>query len=267
KEEREGEGGGAFVPPSADRLCPILSGPLKGRVVLGVDCEMIYTSAGLELARATLVNVKGQVVYDELVKPTLDVTDYNTQFSGITAEMLQGVSRSLRDAQREILSFVGPETYLVGHSLDSDLKALKLVHRRLIDTSELYPSPRGTPFKNGLRVLSKTVLGRAIQGGDSGHDSSEDAFASLELALLKMHRGPAFELPSVWAAKPNPPKESLFEFLERRKPPGLMRCKVSGDLEARASAEHPPGTPLWSVFNCGYRREQDAVWAAECFRE
>lgn len=44
------------------------------------------------------------------------------------------------------------------------------------------------------------------------------------------------------------------------------RCKVSGDLEARASAEHPPGTPLWSVFNCGYRREQDAVWAATRFR-
>lgn len=53
----------------------------------------------------------------------------------------------MRDAQREILTFVGAETYLVGHSLDSDLRALKLVHRRLIDTSELYPNSRGTPFK------------------------------------------------------------------------------------------------------------------------
>lgn len=58
-----------------------------------------------------------------------------------------GVTRTLRDAQREILTFVGPETYLVGHSLESDLRALKLIHRRLIDTSELYPSPRGTPYK------------------------------------------------------------------------------------------------------------------------
>ncbi|CAM9237230.1 unnamed protein product [Scytosiphon promiscuus] len=271
-EEREG-GKGEFVPPSANKLCPIQSGPLKGRVVLGVDCEMIYTSAGLELARATLVNVRREVVYDELVKPTLPVTDYNTQFSGITADMLSGVSRTLRDAQREILSFVGPETYLVGHSLDSDLKALRLVHRRLIDTSELYPSPRGMPFKNGLRVLSKTVLGRAIQGGDSGHDSSEVRLPShpcvpVLLGSLRRHDwGPDFELPSAWAAKPNPPKESLFEFLERRGPPGLTRCKVSGDLEARASAEHPPGAPLWSVFNCGYRREQDAVWAAQRFRE
>eukprot|EP00903_Cladosiphon_okamuranus_P009129 g8722.t1 len=255
-----------FVPPSAEELCPIPSGPRKGTVILGVDCEMVYTKEGLALARATLVNVKGQKVYDELVKPTLQVTDYNTQFSGITAEMLKGVTRTLRDAQREILSFVSAETYLVGHSLDSDLKALRLVHRRLIDTSELYPSSRGKPFKNGLRVLSKTVLGRGIQGGDAGHDSGEDAVASLELALLKMHRGPAFEVPSVWAAKPNPPKESLFESLERRRLSEPLRCKVSGDLEARASAEHPPGTPLWTVFNCGYRREQDAVWTAMRFR-
>lgn len=47
----------------------------------------------------------------------------------------------------------------------------------------------------------------------------------------------------------------------------VCSCWVCGDLEARASAEHPPGTPLWSVFNCGYRREQDAVWAARRFRE
>lgn len=58
-----------------------------------------------------------------------------------------GVTRTLRDAQREILTFVDAKTYLVGHSLDSDLRALRLVHRRLIDTSELYPSPRGMPFK------------------------------------------------------------------------------------------------------------------------
>lgn len=58
-----------------------------------------------------------------------------------------GVTRNLRDTQLEILSFVGPKTYLVGHSVDSDLRALKIVHRRLIDTSELYPSARGNPFK------------------------------------------------------------------------------------------------------------------------
>lgn len=68
-------------------------------------------------------------------------------FANLTPVLPSGVTRTLRDAQREILSFVGPETYLVGHSLDSDLRALRMVHRRLIDTSELYPSARGAPFK------------------------------------------------------------------------------------------------------------------------
>lgn len=65
----------------------------------------------------------------------------------LARSVVAGVTRNLRDAQREILSFVDDETYLVGHSLDSDLRALRLVHRRLIDTSELYPNPRGIPFK------------------------------------------------------------------------------------------------------------------------
>ncbi|CAN0472990.1 unnamed protein product [Ascophyllum nodosum] len=118
---------------------------------------MVYTKAGLELARATFVNVKGEIVYDELVKPTGMMTDFNTQFSGITYEMLKGVTRTLRDAQAEILEFVGAETYLVGHSLESDLRALKIVHRRLIDTSELYPSTRAVILWSAQRDLTQVA--------------------------------------------------------------------------------------------------------------
>lgn len=76
----------------------------------------------------------------------------------LARSLVVGVSRTLRDAQREILSFVDGETYLVGHSLDSDLKALRLVHRRLIDTSELYPNPRGIPFKARGLISPEAVV-------------------------------------------------------------------------------------------------------------
>lgn len=33
-------------------------------------------------------------------------------------------------------------------------------------------------LQNGLRLLSQTVLGREIQGGDSGHDSCEVIYSS-----------------------------------------------------------------------------------------
>ncbi|CAM9897947.1 unnamed protein product, partial [Choristocarpus tenellus] len=85
---------------------------------------------------------------------------------------LPGVTRTLSDVQREVLTFVSANiTYLVGHSLDSDLKALCLVHRKLIDTSELYPHPKHAPFRNGLRNLSQMFLGRSIQSSKGGHDS------------------------------------------------------------------------------------------------
>lgn len=45
----------------------------------------------------------------------------------------------------------------MGHSLDSDLRALKLVHARVVDTAALYPSPRGSPFKQSLKGLAKEV--------------------------------------------------------------------------------------------------------------
>lgn len=79
----------------------------------------------------------------------------------LARSVVADVTRTLRDAQREILSFVDGETYLVGHSLDSDLRALRLVHRRLIDTAELYPNPRGIPFKARCLISPEGSQGRS----------------------------------------------------------------------------------------------------------
>jgi len=58
---------------------------------------------------------------------------------------------------------VSSDDILCGHSLENDLKALKIVHTRVIDTSLLYPHPRGPPYKSALRHLTKRWLGREIQ--------------------------------------------------------------------------------------------------------
>ena len=82
----------------------------------------------------------------------------------------------------------------MGHSLDSDLKALRLVHHKVLDTTALYPNTRGLPFKSSLKSLVAEILNVSIQdsNGDeeekgeasTGHDSIQDASFALELTLL-----------------------------------------------------------------------------------
>lgn len=63
--------------------------------------------------------------------------------------------------------------------------------------------------------MFKNQLPRVVFVGTSR--SIFPTFSCIAVASYYVDRGPSFGLPPVWATKMNPPKESLFESLERRK--------------------------------------------------
>lgn len=87
---------------------------------------------------------------------------YN-RFSGITEEDMKDVTTTMLDVQATLLTMFSSETILVGHSLESDFKALKLLHDTVVDTSVMFPHKNGYPQKRALKNLCSEYLRKLIQ--------------------------------------------------------------------------------------------------------
>lgn len=176
--------------------------------ILALDCEMVRTTAGAELARITLVQLERweleddddddddngklvtQVLLDEWVRPHRTVLDYLTEYSGATAKILDHTTTRLEQIQAALLQLVDSNDILIGHSLENDLRAARIVHHRVVDTAVLFRvARRGCKFS--LKHLAVTLLKRRIQNGNH-HCSEEDAVTAMHLSLQRARLGPSF---------------------------------------------------------------------------
>ncbi|KIW83545.1 hypothetical protein Z517_02790 [Fonsecaea pedrosoi CBS 271.37] len=205
----------------------------QGLKPYALDCEMVLTCDGKHsLARISLLDWTGRTVLDRYVKPALAIQNYFTQFSGITEKILEDVTTTLGDIQKELLSILREDSILLGHSLESDLNALKMTHPFVVDTSIIYPHPRGLPLRSSLKFLANRYLKREIQkGGMSGHDSVEDARAVLDLVKLKCEKGPT------WGTL-EANGESIF-----RRIGGTLKMDANGEVVLKTTAMVEYGTP------------------------
>ena len=156
-----------------------------------------------------------------------------------------------------MLEILHPRTILVGHSLDSDLNALKLTHPFIIDTSILYRHPRGPPLKSSLKWLAQKYLNREIQKGHGtlGHDSVEDSRACLDLVKLKCEKGPEWGNSASTA-------ETIFKRLSRTSQSGRGPVADGGQGRTGAIVDH--GSPEkthggMATFSIGCNTDAEVV--------
>jgi hypothetical protein len=181
-----------------------------------IDGEMGYTVYGLELIRLTATSwPRGDALFDVLVKPVGEVLDLNSRYSGVWPKDMAGalpwttqphddsIVEKSTDAKRMLrivdspaaarallFSHISPQTPIIGHGLENDLNATRIIHPTLIDTALLFPHKAGLPYRNGLKMLMQTHLNRDIQvvidGKMEGHDSKEDANAAGDLVRFAL---------------------------------------------------------------------------------
>ncbi|XP_073687485.1 apoptosis-enhancing nuclease [Garra rufa] len=176
-------------PPTSGRSSPFLG--MDHSKFVAMDCEMVGTGPGgkcSEVARCSIVDYYGNVLYDKYILPQRPVTDYRTRWSGIRKYHLQQAVPFV-DAQKEIVDILTGKI-IVGHAIFNDFRVLNIsVPPQMIRDTGSSKLLRGlyngfTRCGISLKKLSETLLNRTIQSSRNGHCSVEDARATLDLYKL-----------------------------------------------------------------------------------
>lgn len=148
---------------------------------LALDCEMVGVGYGGKrnaLARVSLVNQWGNLVYDKYVRPQEYVQDFRTAVSGVRSRDLRK-AQDLYTVQKEVMELLKGRV-LVGHAVHNDLKVLMLTHsKRFIRDTHSYAPYCNNGRPRSLQHLASLHLGAKIQEGE--HNSVEDARAAMAL--------------------------------------------------------------------------------------
>uniref|UniRef100_A0A8C5ZN72 Exonuclease domain-containing protein n=1 Tax=Marmota marmota marmota TaxID=9994 RepID=A0A8C5ZN72_MARMA len=158
--------------------------------MVAIDFEMVGTGPKGDvssLARCSIVNYDGDVLYDEYILPPCHIVDYRTKWSGICKKHMVNAT-PFKTIQSQILKILFGKI-VVGHAIHNDFKALQYFHPKSLirDTSQIpLLNWKANCLENAtmsLKRLTKQLPPRDIQVG-KGHSSVEDAQTTTELYKL-----------------------------------------------------------------------------------
>ncbi|GJE99633.1 ribonuclease H-like protein [Phanerochaete sordida] len=134
------------------------SAPPAQDQIHAISCAVVGIGASGDthmVARVSIVDYKGNVIYDHFVQPTNAVADHRTNTTGITAANLRPEHGALPFAtvQQQVAAVIRGKV-IVGHSLWMDLSVLGIPHPA-VNTRDvgLYQ-----PFRNSLQITQLAGL-------------------------------------------------------------------------------------------------------------
>nr|VDD12346.1 unnamed protein product [Brassica oleracea] len=182
--------------------------------VVALSCKMVGggSDGSLDLcARVCITDESENVIFHTYVKPTLPITNYRYETTGIRPENIRD-AMPLKQAQRKIKEFLcygepmwkirprsGKARILVGHGLDSHLDCLQIEYSSSMirDTAEYPPLMKTSKLSNSLKYLTQAYLGYDIHVGMQ--DPYEDCVATMRLykrMRYQKHKTDAYPLAS-----------------------------------------------------------------------
>ncbi len=178
------------------------AGEPKFRAV-ALDCEMagIAGGAGEVILLCVTDYVTGALLLNRLVCPREKITQMRSSIHGISKytldnAILQGQALSgWEEARSELWKYIDNNTILVGHALEHDLDALRIIHPRIVDSAILSRNAVGIRrIRCGLQTLCSEILNVEIRKNNGGiHDCLEDVLATREVVLFCTRNKEAFQ--------------------------------------------------------------------------
>lgn len=218
------------------------------RAAVAIDCEMGTALLGdAELIRLSAIDYfTGEVLVNNLVEPDLPMRNLNTRFSGVTfAQLNRGVSaghclRGKSGAREALWRFVGPETIIIGHAVNNDLRALRLIHPRVVDSylveNKLVQAKKAIEAE---AATAEAVRGTSISLEELGADGGGISLVALNNQIVQ---AATEELP----VKP-----------KKKKPKG------SGDLALKTLLKQYLDRDIQMQGNMGHDSMEDAIAARD----
>ena len=115
--------------------------------IVAMDCEMVEVGGCFDaLARVSIVNYEGQVLYDQYVKPDKQVTNFRTWVSGVTPSHMCS-AKLHKEAKAEVRTLLEGKI-VVGHGLFGDFRVLELnetMNKEKIRDTSKYKKYQGAP--------------------------------------------------------------------------------------------------------------------------